>query len=86
MREIGAVCGDATHWGVSRFKESNFDLNDEENPSCLVKLGEDGLKKLLRENAPQSTRELDEQLMRGVKTAMNHHSMGKVAKFGSWVL
>lgn len=72
-------------WFV-KFRNNNFDLEDEQRSGKPRQLTSDDLQALLDENPRQSTRELAETLHVDQSTvARRLHEMGKIQKAGRWV-
>ena len=72
-------------WFV-KFRNNNFDLEDEQRSGKPRQLTSDDLQALLDENPRQSTRELAETLHADQSTvACRLYGMGKIQKAGRWV-
>ena len=70
----------------ARFKRSNFDLNDAPRSGRTIKMDEDQLRDLLKEDGHQTCRELGEKMKCEFATISRHlQSMGFTQKLGSWV-
>ena len=82
----GAVSArDCQKW-FARFRDGNFNLDDEERSSRPQELETTKLEKLLDEDPRQSSREL--AVMLGVEhtTVLRHlHTLGKINIIGKWV-
>lgn len=73
-------------WWFSRFKEGNFDLNDESRTGRPSKLLDDQLEGLLAEDPCQTEEELSKQLEVNQSTISRHlKKLGKISKAGKWV-
>ena len=70
----------------TRFREGNFDLEDEQRPGRPQELETEGLPALLDEDLRLSTRELAAQLNVDHSTVLRRlHDMDKINKVGKWV-
>ena len=91
-RNINAVYGDdfvnerTAQWWFTKFKNLDFDLEDESKPWRPVELNETKLTELLLEDCRQSTRELAAELDCDQSTVVRHlNSMGYKQKVGIWI-
>ena len=70
----------------TRFREGNFDLEDEQRPGRPQELETDELEVLLDEDPDQSTRERATQMNVDHSTVLRRlHYMGKINKVEKWV-
>ena len=70
----------------TRFREGNFDLEDEQRPGRPQELETGGLQALLDEDQRQSTRERAAQMNVDHSTVLRRlHDMDKINKVGKWV-
>ena len=70
----------------TRFKHGNFDLNDAPRSGRSIKMDEDQLRDLLKEDGHQTCRELGEEMKCDFATISCHlQSMRFIQKLGAWV-
>jgi histone-lysine N-methyltransferase SETMAR len=81
-----AVSARTSQRWFERFRDGNFDLDDEERSGRPSELKSDELESLLQENPRQSTRELAAQLNVNQSTVLRRlHEIGMILKVGKWV-
>lgn len=81
-----APCESTCRYWFARFKNGNFDLNDEPREGRPKTMDNAQLEALLEENPAQTEQELAFQLGVSQMTISRHlHDLGKVLKAGKWV-
>ncbi|XP_052827644.1 histone-lysine N-methyltransferase SETMAR-like [Octopus bimaculoides] len=86
MERVPIALGTARGW-YAKFKNGNFDLKDAPRSGRPVEFDEERLNQLLHKSSRQTTRELAEKMECSHTAIEKHlHSMGKVPKYGVWVL